>query len=178
MASRMYLRPPRTPVGPVRALHVHPELRGEDDLVSPRSQGLAQVFLREALAVDVGGVEEGHAGVEGGVDDRAGLVSIEARAEVVAPEPDHRDRETGSAQPHPSLGPRCGVCFGWITQGAEGIASAQFHRALSAQFHRALSAQTLASERFQRNYTERFQRSGMKSAGQVSCLTSSPERLV
>src|SRR5580692_12542938 len=33
-------------------------------------------------------------------------------------------------------------------------------------------------ERFQRIHIERYQRSGMKSAGQVSCLTSSPERLV
>ena len=63
--------------------------------MSPRraAQGATQELLAVGAAVDVGGVEEGDAGVEGAVDDRSGRVVVDAAAEVVAAETDDRDLE-------------------------------------------------------------------------------------
>lgn len=56
------------------------ELGGEDDLVPAALEGLPEVALGAAeAAVDVGGVEEGDARVEGGVDDGAGRLGVEVR---------------------------------------------------------------------------------------------------
>ena len=73
-------------------MHVHPELGGQHDLVAPAAEHLAEELLAGAgAAVDVGGVEEGDALVERGVDDGAGAFEVDAAAEVVAAEADDRD---------------------------------------------------------------------------------------
>ena len=56
----------------VLGVDLHAELGGEHDLVAARAQGAAQELLALGAAVDVGGVEEGDAGVEGGVHHRGG----------------------------------------------------------------------------------------------------------
>jgi hypothetical protein len=50
-------------------------------------------------AVDVGGVEQGDAGVERGVDDLAGAVGVQFAAEVVASDADDGDDQARGAQP-------------------------------------------------------------------------------
>ncbi len=49
------------------------ELGGQHDLVAPRPERGAEVRLALGAAVDVGGVEEGDAGIERGADDGSGL---------------------------------------------------------------------------------------------------------
>ena len=56
-----------------------PRLGGEDDVVPPAPQDLAQDALRVPGGVQVGGVDEVHAAVQGLVDLAAGLVRAEAR---------------------------------------------------------------------------------------------------
>jgi hypothetical protein len=82
------LRSARARLGTVGALHVHPELGGDDDLVATALQDLTEVRLALAAlgSVDVGGVEEVDPGVDCGVDDRARAVEVDAAAEVVAAE--------------------------------------------------------------------------------------------
>ena len=71
-----------------------PELRREDDVVASALQRLAHEGLGEPRlpAVDVRGVEEGHAGVDRGIQDVAGAVERlglgAGAAEVVAAEAD------------------------------------------------------------------------------------------
>ena len=68
--------------------HGAAELAGDDGFVAMSLEGFPEVFLGEAAgAVDVGGVEEGDAGVEGGVGDGGGLGHVTAAAEIVATEP-------------------------------------------------------------------------------------------
>ena len=79
------------------------ELRGERDLVAPAPQRLAHERLGEPgiPAVHVGGVEEGHAGIDRGVEHGAraleGLGLRALAAEVVAAEADGGDEEAGGA---------------------------------------------------------------------------------
>ena len=60
------------------------ELRRDDDVLAPRAQRLGQSPL--APAVGIGGVEEGDAGLQGGVDDRRNRVLLHAEPEVVRAE--------------------------------------------------------------------------------------------
>ena len=77
------------------------ELRGEHDPVAPPLERLAeQVLAAAAVAVDVRGVEERDPRVERGVHDRARALLVDARAEVVAAEPD--DGDVGAGAPVPS----------------------------------------------------------------------------
>ncbi len=92
----------RHDVAPGRALegalviHRHPELGGEDDLLSPGPENLAEQRLRSATpAVSVGRVEQRDAEVERLMDDGAGLFQIATDAEIVAPEPDCRNEKPG-----------------------------------------------------------------------------------
>ena len=55
------------------ALVGHTELGGQHDLVRAAAQGGAEVALALGAAVDVGGVEEGDAGIERGADHGVGL---------------------------------------------------------------------------------------------------------
>ena len=90
-------RSPGAPVRSVRALHVHAELAREDDAIALAVKRIAHERLTEAthLAVDVGRVEEGDAGLDGRVDHgiRALLRLGDGfcPAEVVAPEADRGD---------------------------------------------------------------------------------------
>ena len=118
----MYRRDPCAPQsGPLAPCMSIPNLVASTTSLRLGAEGLAQVLLGEALAVDVGGVEQRDAGVERGVDDRQGLVCVDATAEVVAPEADDRDGQTGVAEPPPALSSRaCGNR--WLCQAADGIA--------------------------------------------------------
>jgi hypothetical protein len=51
-----------------------------------------------SVAVDVGGVEQRDAGIERRVHDLAGLVLVEAAAEIVAAEADRGDFQVGGAE--------------------------------------------------------------------------------
>jgi hypothetical protein len=86
---------------PARPLHggVLAELRRDHHLAAPVAERLADEPLAVAVAVDVGRVEEGDTGVEGGLDDGRGRAPVEPPTEVVAAEPDHRDLEIGAAEP-------------------------------------------------------------------------------
>ena len=55
-------------------------------------------FGAAALAIDVGGVEQGDAGVERGVHDGAAFFEADAAAEIVAAEADGGDLEAGAAE--------------------------------------------------------------------------------
>jgi formamidopyrimidine-DNA glycosylase len=61
--------------------------------VAPTLDGLTDELFGESVAVDIGGVEEVDAHIERGVDDRFGLVGVEAHAEVVAAKADGADFE-------------------------------------------------------------------------------------
>jgi len=78
-------------------IHRPAELRREDDLVAPPLDRAADELLAPAVAVDVRGVEEGHALLERGVDHRARGVLVDPTSEVVATEPDDRDLERADA---------------------------------------------------------------------------------
>ena len=69
------------------------ELGGQHDLVAPGPERGAEVGLALGAPVDVGGVEEGDAGIERGTHDGVGLLATDAHAEVVAAQPDHADGE-------------------------------------------------------------------------------------
>ncbi len=69
------------------------ELGGDDRLVAPAGERAAKVLLRARAAVDVRGVEEVHAGVEGGANDGGAALLVDTHPEVVAPQPDQRDLE-------------------------------------------------------------------------------------
>ena len=71
----------------------HPELGGDDDVVAPIAEGPSEQFLAAAFAVHVGGVEQRDASVDGRIDHRLGGLVVHAPAEVVATEPDQRDRQ-------------------------------------------------------------------------------------
>src|SRR5262249_25273736 len=70
------------------------ELGRQHHALAPFTQHLAETFLRRAGIVGVGGVDQGDAGIDGGVHHAARRGAIEAAAEIVAAEPDRRDRET------------------------------------------------------------------------------------
>ena len=76
------------------------ELGGEDDLVAPASQRLADDDLGFALRVDVGGVDEVDAGVEGTVDDldRRIVVGLAPGAEHHGAEAERADLHTGTSK--------------------------------------------------------------------------------
>ena len=88
------------------------ELRRDHDLVTARAERGAEELLRLAAAVHLGGVEVRDARVERGVDDGTRRVLVDAHAEVVAPEPHHREqRSVGAERACRSMGrdPRCRV---------------------------------------------------------------------
>ena len=83
------------------------ELRRDDHVVAPRAERPAEQHLALRAAVDVGGVEEGDARVERGVDHRRGRRLVDPAAEVVAAETDHRGVELADAASfHPASLPR------------------------------------------------------------------------
>jgi hypothetical protein len=98
-----------------RAAHVHAELGGHHHLVAVPAERLAEQGLRAAaVAVDVGGVEQGDAGVQGRPDHRPGLGRVADQAEVVTPEADDGDGEAGPAElavPHGGV-PFCARLLG------------------------------------------------------------------
>src|SRR5262245_2044257 len=73
------------------------ELRREEHLATARLHCRAEELLGLAASVHARGVEEVDAGVDRRVDDLARAVLVEPHAEVVAPEPRHRDVEVGRA---------------------------------------------------------------------------------
>ena len=56
--------------------HLTVQLCGQDDVVAPAGERLADDLLRFAGGVDVGRVDEVEAGVEGGMDDADALVVV------------------------------------------------------------------------------------------------------
>ena len=77
------------------------ELGGDLDLRPARAQGPADEVLGLAVAVGLGGIEEGDAGIDGRIDHRRGAPRIQAPAEIVASDPDRRDLETADVGPVP-----------------------------------------------------------------------------
>src|SRR5207302_9277552 len=66
--------------------------------VAPVPQDLSEQLLRTtAIAVDVRGVDEVHAGLERGVDDGSSFLQADPPAEVVAAQTHDRDHEPGRA---------------------------------------------------------------------------------
>ena len=99
--------PPRSAcaeIGAIGARRVHAELGGHHHVITATAEGDAQQFLAAAcgLTVDVGGVEQGDAGIERGVDHRAGSVQGRRRGprppEIVAAEPGGGDRQPGMTE--------------------------------------------------------------------------------
>ena len=80
---------------PTAVGHRHTPLGGDDRLAPATLERSAQLELALAVApaVGVGGVEEGDASVEGGVDHGVGGGLVETLAEVIAAEPNRRDRQ-------------------------------------------------------------------------------------
>ncbi len=75
------------------------ELRGEHDLIAATFENLAEEALASpASSVDLGGVEEGDARVDGGVHHEPRRLEVEATAEVVATEPDTRNTQATRAE--------------------------------------------------------------------------------
>ena len=69
--------------------------------VRPGRQRLADALLRPPVAVDVGGVEQGHPGVEGGVEHVGGGVVVDVApvaAELPGAQPDDADVGTGAPE--------------------------------------------------------------------------------
>ena len=66
------------------------------------------------VAVDVGGVEQIDAGVERGIDDRLGPLSVHPSAEVVAADADHGDHQAGRAEPA-----KTHICHGYDPMSSE-----------------------------------------------------------
>lgn len=80
-------------------VHGHAELGGQDDLLAPRAHDRAHVGLgATAAAIHVRCVEQGDAGVEGGVEHGLCAGFVQLHAEIVAAKPDSRDAQTGTAQ--------------------------------------------------------------------------------
>src|SRR5439155_4704963 len=73
------------------------ELRDDDNVLAARSERSSQELLGLPAAVDVGGVERRHAGLEGGVDHLPRSGFVDATAEIVAPEPRERDLQLADA---------------------------------------------------------------------------------
>jgi hypothetical protein len=82
------------------------ELGGQDDLIPPPAEDLAERALGPAAAaVGVGRVEQGDAGVDGRVHHRACPVEVQAAAEVVTAEPGHRYHKSRFTQRSIAHGP-------------------------------------------------------------------------
>ena len=76
-------------------------LGGHERAVGPRDQGLPDADLRPAVAVHVGGVEQGHAGVERGVEDVGGGVVVDVPpvgAELPGAQADDADVRSGPSE--------------------------------------------------------------------------------
>ena len=85
--------------GRLAVAEVVAELRRQHDPVTPSGKRAADDLLAAAaVPVDVGGVEERDARVEGGVDHRAGGGFVDPAAEVVAAQADDGHFEVGAAQ--------------------------------------------------------------------------------
>src|ERR1051325_6469450 len=73
-----------------RVVHRHGEFRGKNALFASRTENLAELrFRAAAIAVDIGGVEQRDAQIDGLVDDPARRGDWQD-AEIVAAEPDDR----------------------------------------------------------------------------------------
>ena len=83
---------------PVRSLHVHAELRRDDEVVRAAGEGLTDDALARARSVDVCGVEERDAGVDGSGENLEGCLTVDPAAEVVAAETDAGDGEGRAAE--------------------------------------------------------------------------------
>ena len=75
-----------------------PNLVASDDVVAPAAERPPEQLLAGARAVGVRGVEQGDAGVEGGVDDRLRLLGVDAGAEGVGAEADGGDHQAAVAE--------------------------------------------------------------------------------
>jgi len=78
--------------GPLQA-----ELGRQDEVVTVSRQEPAQDGFGFATAVDVGGIDEGQAVVEGRLEDGAAGLEVGAAAEVVSAQPQDGHREAGIA---------------------------------------------------------------------------------
>ena len=80
-------------------VHVHAEFRCQHDVLAPRTQHSAHVrFRATAATIHIRRVEQGNAGVDGRMDDRAGAGLIQLGAEIVAAEADGRHAQAGAAE--------------------------------------------------------------------------------
>jgi hypothetical protein len=88
----------------------HPELRDDHDLVAATAERPAEELLRLPVAVEVGGVEERRAGLEGRGDDLTGPMLVDPASEVVATDAGDRHRNgPDRAHLHPPMFPGCGM---------------------------------------------------------------------
>ena len=100
--------------------HLHPELGREHDPIATAGEDPTEERLAASATVDVGRVEEGHAGVQRCIDDAPRAVFVDPAPEVVAPEPDDADR-AGSR----SCGCPCRRCYRTASAGPVGQAASR-----------------------------------------------------
>jgi hypothetical protein len=74
-------------------IDAHAELRRDHHAVAASRQRMSKIDFAVRRTVDVGRVEEGDAGINGGMDDAHRLGFVDAHAEVIAAEADERDLE-------------------------------------------------------------------------------------
>jgi hypothetical protein len=70
-----------------------PKFRGDDHVLPALTQTAAQEFLAVGRAVEIGGIKEGDARIEGGVNNCGGALLIEPRAEIIAAEANNANSE-------------------------------------------------------------------------------------
>ncbi len=83
----------------IGVVHRHGKLCGENDVLAPLTKDLSEAGFRSAsLAIDVGGVEQRDAEIDGAMDDLARRFEIDAAAEVIAAEANAADAQAGPAE--------------------------------------------------------------------------------
>ena len=93
---------PGTPVRPVGAVHVAAELGGDQDVRTPAvglQRGAEELLGAALVAVDVRGVEQRDAVIDGRVYHRSGPGGVDLAAEVVAADTHDRDGKARGAEP-------------------------------------------------------------------------------
>jgi hypothetical protein len=89
-------------VEPPGRRELEPELRGDDDLVADRGEGLTDEGFVDERSVRLGGVEECHPQIVGGPDQPHAVVGVDGLAvvgaEAHAAQPDRRHRQAPCCQ--------------------------------------------------------------------------------
>src|SRR5262249_5841512 len=114
---------PRRSLELAGVVHRHAELAGEDDLSALRAEDAAERLLRSAaIAVCVGGVDQGAAEIDRLVHHPARRLEVDAAAEIVGAEPDGRDLEGGASESAFLHRRHCGRARPRILRASSGVA--------------------------------------------------------